>query len=274
MDTATTDRNSRLVIDQENHLYIVDGKPMEFSVTELIHKYFDNFNGPVVAKKMVENPQFRTDPKYKRYWSITAGLSKEEAVVAICNEWKSANTANLEGTAMHANIEEYLISDTPIPDSAEKTLFLRYHEDMLASGFITFRSEQAVYDEEYDLGGSVDMLYTRPEWLDERPVKAVLCDWKRSKEIKFHGFAAFNKPPKCGRGLCADIEDCNFQHYSLQLNIYKHLLEKHYNMKIVKMEIVVIFPSWPCPQVYPVTPNEELAIKMCKRVNLPPADKA
>ena len=39
------------------------------------------------------------------------------------------------------------------------------------------------------------------------------------------------------------IEDTNFNHYSLQLNLYKYILEKKYKKKVKKMYLVCLHPE-------------------------------
>jgi hypothetical protein len=46
-----------------------------------------------------------------------------------------------------------------------------------------------------------------------------------------------------GYGPAKDLPDCNYWHYTLQLNVYRWLLEKHYNLKISEMALVVLHPN-------------------------------
>lgn len=66
----------------------------------------------------------------------------------------------------------------------------------------------------------------------------IMCDWKRSKEIK-----TSNKWQKGTHLLTAKMEDCNLNHYSLQLTIYKQILEQYYGFKITGAFIVVLHPD-------------------------------
>lgn len=43
--------------------------------------------------------------------------------------------------------------------------------------------------------------------------------------------------------LTEEFPDCNFIHYSLQLSIYKYILEKLYGMKITGCYLVILHPS-------------------------------
>jgi hypothetical protein len=48
-----------------------------------------------------------------------------------------------------------------------------------------------------------------------------IYDWKFSKEIQTHSFG------KKGLGPATELNDCNTTHYSLQLNLYREILEKN-----------------------------------------------
>ena len=74
----------------------------------------------------------------------------------------------------------------------------------------------------------------------------VIYDWKRSKDIK--EFNDFNK----GIRICNDLDDCNYNHYCLQLNIYKKILEDHYAKPVSEMFFVQLHPKFDSYNIYPV----------------------
>jgi len=88
------------------------------------------------------------------------------------------------------------------------------------TNYNAFRTEWVIYDEESKISGSVDMVYKDP--LDG---KYIIADWKRSKEIKMSNIWKSGNHP-----ITHDLDDCNFIHYSLQLCIYKTILEKNYGI--------------------------------------------
>jgi len=56
----------------------------------------------------------------------------------------------------------------------------------------------------------------------------VLIDWKTSKRIdmkSFKGKMGIKKETK-------KIEDCNYNHYALQLSLYRYILETYYGINI------------------------------------------
>ena len=63
-----------------------------------------------------------------------------------------------------------------------------------------------------------------------------IYDWKRSKKIeKYNKFES-------GIGDFDHLPHCNFWHYSLQLNIYKYILELKYNIIIQDLYLVIMHP--------------------------------
>ena len=81
-----------------------------------------------------------------------------------------------------------------------------------AEGFEIFRTELSVYSAELDVAGQIDGLFVDAEG------NFVVVDWKRSARITFD----------CNRQMRPPIEhlpDCNGSHYSLQLNLYRLMLE-------------------------------------------------
>jgi hypothetical protein len=252
-------RNAAVTFDEAAHVYYVDGRRIDTSVTTFIHSFFEHFDAPRICRLMIRGRAFMSKPEHAQYgalpiWRDSAGarldswregarlLDDEDFVVkCITDKWqKGGADAAALGTRMHAHIESYLNDEPVTDDSREFEYFLRYNEKMRRAGYIPYRMETRVYDESLSLAGSVDMMWTRPEHLGARPLKVLVVDWKRSKEIKREAYRN-----KRGRGICCNIPDCNYYHYTLQLNIYRHLLEDLYDIEVEGMGLVVLYPENP-----------------------------
>jgi hypothetical protein len=98
-------------------------------------------------------------------------------------------------------------------------------------GFVPYRTEWLVFNDEIRLAGSIDMIYAKPGGT------FAIYDWKRSKEIKTE-----NKYQK-GLGPLSHLDDCNYWHYSLQLNNYRRLLEKFYGLVVDELALVILHPN-------------------------------
>ena len=90
-----------------------------------------------------------------------------------------------------------------------------------------------IWTSEYKLAGSVDMIYKNN---DDNTYS--IYDWKRSKEIKKTGYNKFGNKPCINH-----LPDSNYWHYSLQLNTYKFILERNYDIKIRDMYLVCLHPD-------------------------------
>ena len=73
-----------------------------------------------------------------------------------------------------------------------------------------------------------------------------MYDWKRSLKVinKSNGTPITqNRWDRGFKGL-SDIDDTSFNHYTLQLSIYRFLLEKNYQINLSKMFIIVLHPEY------------------------------
>ena len=223
MDTFLSEKNQhprdkRIVFHEDTHIYEVDGSSDGImSVTTFIHHYFPSFNADAVLKKMrnkEEKYPNMTDEEIKRQWS------------------ENGKKASQEGTGMHRMIELYYNGVEPEEKSKEFTYFLDFHNKEIASrGLMPYRTEWSIFDGEIEIAGQLDMLYQKHDGTYG------LYDWKRVKEIKR------SNPYEKGLGPLRMVEHCNYNHYSLQLNIYKKILQTCYGINVTEMNLVILHPE-------------------------------
>ena len=213
------DDNIRFV--EETHEYFINGsKEGYISTTTLVHSLFEHFDADNVIEKMRKSKNWN---KYNKYFN----MSNDE----IKKLWEdNRDHAATAGTKMHLNIEKYYNNEDHEKDSKEFSLFQMYLDE---TNYNAFRTEWVIYDEESKISGSVDMVYKDP--LDG---KYIIADWKRSKEIKMS-----NRWQSGNHPITHDLDDCNFIHYSLQLYIYKAILEKNYGIVVKDCFLVILHPS-------------------------------
>jgi len=232
---------------EDTHKYIIlsDKDSTYTSVTTLIHSQFEKFNSDKIIDRMMKGKNWNEQNKY-------FGMSKQQ----IKAQWsQNALEVSSQGTLLHFYIEQFMnlshpenktdcthedlreiyLStspfDNPIIESIEWTYFMNYIDTF--SKFIPFRTEWTIFDTELKLAGSIDMIYKNPDGT------LMIYDWKRCKEItKNNPFNKYSINP------CLDtVPDTNFWHYSLQLNIYKYIIEKNYDFKISSMVLVQLHPT-------------------------------
>jgi hypothetical protein len=86
---------------------------------------------------------------------------------------------------------------------------------------VPIRSEFITGDVELGIGGMIDQLF----W-NKKMKEIQVWDWKTNKVIKKHNkYQSFTEP-------ISHLDECEYNEYSLQLAIYKYILEKNLGLKI------------------------------------------
>jgi len=168
---------------EDVHKYFDDDGVEYSSVTTLIHT---DFNGAMIAARCVKSPN-------SKYYGRT--------VQDVLEEWE--NAAPL-GTVAHKAIEDY-INDGVMPED-ENAGIVKQFAKLKFTG--TLMSEIVVYDKEYLIAGTADIL----EICDD-----VIWLW----DIK-----TARSRPKGDR-----VANDKLKKYSLQLEIYRRLIEKCFKKK-------------------------------------------
>ena len=251
-------RDENILFIEEGHKYIIHDKlkPSSLykytSVTTWIHKLFEKFDADLIIEKMMKGKGWKGGHKY---W----GLSPYE----IKEIWsKNSTSVSGEGTLLHYEIEcfmnnnnikcggdyggcythqtlidYYLSNNKETKIKKEWEYFIQFVKDY--SQLKPYRTEWIVYHEDLQLAGSIDMVYEN----DDGTLS--IYDWKRSKNItRINNFNKFSILPQ----IC-HLPDSNFWHYTLQLNMYKKILEDKYS-KIVKDLFLV--------QIHPINKSYEI----------------
>ena len=219
-------RDASIVFDEPTHVYTVNGTSKGWiSCTKFLHEFFPHFDADATIKKMMASPKW---PQSK-YFGKTAKQIKDE--------WDASGKAASEaGTAMHLAIEQFLhghpeLIEPRVLETPEWAYFMNFWKESNGD-LVPYRSEWEVWSEEYKLAGSIDMIFYRKS--DD---SYVIYDWKRSKEIKTeNGFGN-------GFGPVSHLPDCNYWHYTLQLNAYRWFLETYYGLKISDIYIMIFHPD-------------------------------
>jgi hypothetical protein len=222
------------------HRYYLDGSCRHLmSVTTFLKLFFTPFNAELQAKRTLQTKTFADchhRPSYRYYG---------------CNTWEDVQRvwnrdANM-GTLVHANAECDLNGEpyTVIKENVKPLQqFKKLFADEKWVQWQPFRTEWSLFDEETLITGQLDYAamanYSRGE--------LVLFDWKRSEAIRDSNFERYSGGSQRvggygGKGPCQKLEDCNYIHYSLQLNIYAYMVRKHYGLNVVKMFIIQLHPK-------------------------------
>ena len=72
----------------------------------------------------------------------------------------------------------------------------------------------------------------------------VMIDWKNCRSLDTRAFYEPGKPRAMGTSpVTAHMEHCKHSQYSLQLNIYRWMLERSYNVEVTSMALVNFQPD-------------------------------
>ena len=221
-------RDKRIKFCPEPHSYNIDASPAP-SVSTVISKFFSEFDSPYWSRKKAID--FLTAE------GVELTESKIQRVAnQIAEGWeKRGKVARDKGTYLHKQIEKYYLGEQ-YEETEEFHLFNKFvskHEDI-----IPYRSEWRVFDEEYNIAGTIDLISKNNVGYD-------IYDWKRSKKVvdRF-GKIMDDCWGKVGIGELKDIGDTSYNKYCLQQSLYKFILEKNYNLSISRMFLVVLYPEY------------------------------
>jgi ATP-dependent exoDNAse (exonuclease V) beta subunit len=219
-------RDERITFYEPTHTYTIDGSSKGIiSGTGFLHAFFPHFDAKATIKKMMASPKWPSSQYY--------GMTAEQIEKHWSDKGKDASTA---GTAMHLAIEQFMngayhVILPEIKETKEFQYFMNFWTDHGAD-LEPWRAEWSVFSEEHKLCGQIDMLFRR-----KSDGKFLIYDWKRSKEIKTsNSFGKAFSP-------LDHLDDCNYWHYTLQLNVYRWILENLYGMEIADMFLIICHPD-------------------------------
>jgi len=205
-----------LVFEEKEHRYHVDGE--EFTgATTFLKQFFPAFNAKRIAGFVAKKREVDTS--------------------VVLEEWdKTRDDACALGNAVHEFIE-YMLGDESKgrcmagePDSIKRRITRAAVMLInLMPQFEVVAVELQVFSLKHNIAGTVDALFRHKETGEIH-----MYDWKTNKEILMK-----SKYYKKGLDPIKHMQDCNFSKYSLQLNLYKRILEEEgYFDKIHHMAIV------------------------------------
>lgn len=194
-----------ITFTQDDHSYNDNRGKKYISVTTLISKAFPEFDKETVAQKC----------------AIKRGTTKE----ILLAEWqKKAKQATRLGTRLHYNMEHYILNQLDklySPQNLIEKIKFDSGKKMVEKikeiyHPLSMEPEKLVFSPTFGIAGSIDLLVKLSQ------NEYIIFDWKcLSKDLQEHSFKN-----KCGHILpTLYIQDCNFFHYSLQLQIYENILK-------------------------------------------------
>lgn len=211
-------RDKDIKFSEYGHSYTIKGNNKYKSVTTWLKTYFEKFDADLIIDKMMNSPKWPTNKYF--------GRSKQE----IKELWRqSGDEAARLGTALHKLIEDFYNGKRVYSQTIEFVYFTDFTKDY---NLTPYRTEWMVYDEELELAGSIDMVFLN----DDKTVS--IYDWKRCKSVEM--YSDFNK---YGLSPIQNIPDTNYWHYVIQLNTYKMILERNYELNVKELVLICMHPE-------------------------------
>lgn len=207
---------NKVKYDDIPHKYYIGDKQLT-SVTTLIHKYEEEFD--------------------EEYWSDIKAKQFNLPQWQIKDAWRYINKkATLKGSCVH-NYGEFLFDNKIYPYPKDVVIEELgydpiYEEYLIQTGhvkkfyndyydvFIPIKTELVVCDEEHLIGGMVDLIV-----FNKKTGQFEIWDYKTNKEFTFES-------ERYLKGKLCTLEASDIEIYSLQLETYKHIIEKNTNIKI------------------------------------------
>lgn len=240
---------------EHDHKYLnLITKQPYLSVTTFLGKYHEKFDSNGIALKLVT-----TNRKYMERFE---GVRVDDAVETLKKEWKQR--ADI-GTFVHNKLENYL-KGNPVyePDKGTRynnrlsQLFIAWEKLQLKQTYQDWRfcCEMMLYSDRYKLAGQADLIL-----INDALKQFVVLDYKTNRRgIEFSSYKGERKmfPP------VAHLDDCNFNHYALQLNVYAQFLIDELGYQCHSMQLLWIDTNNP----------ETIEIKPINVPSLPTETKA
>lgn len=131
---------------------------------------------------------------------------------------------------MLGNVDKMKQFDGMLEDFCDRKKYCQSLYDKMKNVYISIANEFIVCDKDNALCGTIDMLA-----YNKKTNKYAIIDWKTSKEFATTSFDSSKMT-----GVFAEYDDCNVNHYSLQLSTYAWILEKYTSIKIEEMTLFQI----------------------------------
>lgn len=203
---------NNIVFNESDHTYLLNGKKCT-SVTQAISSFKKPFDTEIIASR----------------YANKHGLETQDVI----DEWDNIRIESTSrGSELHKYAEMRFLSKAYIPDEKASPLcnmFDKFYSDV-KDRLIPVKIEFVIGDEEFLVGGMLDKLFYNTT------AKALqIWDYKTNKEILRH-----SKYKNKMVGGLSHLQECEFNTYSLQLSIYKLIIERNTNLKLGNSYIVWI----------------------------------
>lgn len=199
----------------DGHRYLIEETGQELrSATQFISNFFEKFD--------------------KDYWSKYIAARDGFTVKDVLKKWNDKSKESMGfGTLVHAYAEA-LIKNKELPDpltQRHSVYFSAVDLFMKEEPYEFFDAEKVIGSPSLGIAGTIDGLSKIGD-------EVFLIDWKTNEKIDFQGYNG----KACLKPL-DNLPDCNFSKYSLQLSLYRYILEKEDGIAVSGQRLVHLYPD-------------------------------
>ncbi len=221
-------------LEAETHTYRLTNQPNKTlqSCTAFIGQFFPKFDQQATAEKLVNTPKYQhqTVDEILATWQQSADFGTQ-----VHEEIERAILATADQTPLQtpADTRESEIP-TPEIETEQAQYALNWIARYLPKSRYIIQPELMIFSEPLGLAGTIDLLA-----FDTQTDRYIIVDWKTNKTIRKQSYqgATGNHPAS------AHLMDCNYIKYSLQLSLYRYLLETTYGLNVHKQGLVHLQPE-------------------------------
>lgn len=196
----------KIQFDEESHTYYCNNNVLT-STTTILSQYKEPFDTKNIAEK----------------YALKHNLEVDEVI----KEWDDKRISSAQkGTLLHRYLElkfaskMFTTDDELFSDGLKRIADLFYND--VEGKLIPIRAELVIGDEDFGIGGMIDKLFYNASVNEIQ-----IWDYKTNKEI-----STYNKYKKRMINGLEHLHECEFNTYSLQLGVYKKIIEKNTNLKL------------------------------------------
>jgi len=207
-----------VVYHDEPHVYYLNGKKADLSATKLIGKFKKPFDSAYWSQKKADDEGITKEEMLAR-WKLKGDIACEKGTAV--HEYAENRLANKVFPYPSAKIRSLFKGEDPVIDKFNTIVPIvdKFIEDCKGR-MISIASELVIGDLEYNLGGMIDQVF-----YNKKSGKIELWDWKTNEKIDSDSKYTFNAP-------VSHVPSSKLEEYSLQLSLYKHIIEKNTNLKL------------------------------------------
>ena len=213
----------------------------DISIEPIAHKYSDSLGTKYTSVTTFVH-KF-TIPFEKHKMALKCALRDARPINEVLDEWEQKGAyARCLGTEVHAVMEHLWKQDENKPDYDAMSKFPGMIEDFeyrkgicvdlyekMKNVYEPIANEVIVNDPALGLSGTIDFVA-----YNKKTDTVDILDWKTSKQFSISSGSTMMKDP------FGSFPNTNVSEYSLQLSLYKYIVEKHTGLKINELRLFQI----------------------------------